>query len=89
MVYKSSISFFLVSYVILVLYLEMGFYGDIIESRCYDAIFGRNRLKTPILVLNSEYSNVEDPMLSKAKEVAIKDILEDTTYIHPELTEGE
>ena len=67
----------------------MVFYGDIINSRCYDAIFGRNGLKTPILVLNNEYSNVDDPLLDTAKQAAIKDMEEDTTYIHPELMEGE
>jgi hypothetical protein len=76
-------------YIVLVLYLKMVFYGDIINSRCYDAIFGRNGLKTPILVLNNEYSNVEDPMLNTAKEVAISDMLAETTYIHPEIVEGD
>ena len=41
----------------------MVFYGDIIDSRGYDAILVRNSRKTPILVLNNEYSNVDDPDL--------------------------
>ena len=67
----------------------MVFYSDIINSRTYDAILARNRRKSPILVLNNEYNNVDDPMLSTAKAVAIKDMEEDTTYIHPDLREVE
>tara|TARA_R100000700_G_C3154127_1_gene131878 strand:+ start:321 stop:524 length:204 start_codon:yes stop_codon:yes gene_type:complete len=67
----------------------MVFYGDIKINRGHWSIFTRSVRKTPILVLNNEYSNVDDPMLNTAKEAAIKDILEDTTYIHPELMEGE
>ena len=65
----------------------MVFYGDIIHSRAYDAIFTRNSCKSPILVFNNEYSNVDDPMLHAAKRVAISDMIENTEYIHPELTE--
>ena len=65
----------------------MVFYDDIIISRQYNGIFARNVRKTPILVLNNEYSNVDDPMLVVAKEVAIKDMRENTEYIHPELIE--
>ena len=67
----------------------MVFYGDIIDSRGYDAILARNSRKTPILVLNNEYSNVDDPMLNTAKEVAIRDMEEEITYIHPDLVEGD
>ena len=67
----------------------MVFYGDIKVNRGHWSVFKRNVRKSPILVLDNEYSNVDDPMLNTAKEVAIRDILEDTTYIHPELIEGE
>ena len=67
----------------------MVFYGDIIDSRGYDAILVRNSRKTTILVLNNEYSNVDDPMLNTAKEVAIRDMEEEITYIHPDLVEGD
>ena len=67
----------------------MVFYGDIIHSRTYDAIFKRNSCKSPILVFNNEYSNVDDPMISAAKEVAIRDMRDNTEYIHPELIDSE
>ena len=67
----------------------MVFYGDIKVNRGHWSVFKRNVRKSPVLVLNNEYSNVDDPMLNTAKEAAIRDILEDTTYIHPELMEGE
>jgi len=67
----------------------MVFYGDIINSRTYDALFVRNRRKSPILVLNNEYSNVDDPMLNVAKELAISDMRDNTEYIPPELIDSE
>ena len=67
----------------------MVFYGDIILSRTYDALFAKSGHKSPILVLNSEYSSIEDPMLNSAKEVAIHDMREETTYIHPDLIDKE
>ena len=67
----------------------MVFYGDITINRGHWLIFKKNVRKTPILVLNNEYSNVDDPLLDTAKQAAIKDMEEDTTYIHPELMEGE
>ena len=67
----------------------MVFYGDIIDSKTYDPIFAKNRRKSPILGLNNEYMNSDDPMLSKAKEVAIRDMERETTYIHPELIDKE
>ena len=65
----------------------MVFYGYIPINRGHWSIFKKNVRKTPILVLNNEYSNVDDPMLNTAKEVAIRDIIEENTYIHPELEE--
>ena len=65
----------------------MVFYGVITINRGHWSIFKKNVRKTPILVLNNEYSNVDDPMLNTAKEVAIRDIIEENTYIHPELEE--
>ena len=65
----------------------MVFYGDITINRGHWSIFKKNVRKTPILVLNNEYSNVDAPMLNTAKEVAIRDIIEENTYIHPELEE--
>ena len=82
-------SFFLVLYIILILYLQMVFYGDIILSRTYDAIFTKSGRKSPILVLNSEYSRIEDPMVSHAKEVAIRDMRDNTEYIPQELIDSE
>ena len=67
----------------------MVFYGDITDLRAYDSIFAKNRRKRPILVLNNEYMNTDDPMLSKAKEIAISDMIDNTEYIPPELIEGE
>ena len=67
----------------------MVFYGDITINRGHWSIFKKNVRKTPILVLNNEYSNVDDPLLDTAKQAAIKDMEEDTTYIHTELMEGE
>ena len=67
----------------------MVFYGDITVNRGLWSIFKRNVLKTPIIVLNNEYSNVDDPLLITAKEVAIRDIIEENTYIHPELIDKE
>ena len=67
----------------------MVFYGDITDSRVYDAIFARKRRKTPIIVLNNDYSDVDDPMLNQAKAVAIHDMREELTYIHPDLIEKE
>jgi len=67
----------------------MVFYGDIKIDRGHWSIFKRNVRKTPILVLNNEYSNVDDPMLNTAKEVAIKDMEEEVSYIHPDLKEME
>ena len=82
-------SFFLVCIYILVLYLQMVFYGDIILSRTYDALFAKSGRKSPILVLNSEYSSIEDPMLNSAKEVAIRDMRDNTEYIPEELISSE
>ena len=67
----------------------MVFYGDITVNRGHWSIFKRNVLITPIIVLNNEYSNVDDPLLITAKEVAIRDIIEENTYIHPELIDKE
>jgi hypothetical protein len=67
----------------------MVFYGDITINRGHWSIFKKNVRKTPVLVLNNEYSNVDDPLLDTAKQAAIKDMEEDTTYIHPELMEGD
>jgi|TARA_R110002020_G_C15894333_1_gene740395 hypothetical protein len=67
----------------------MVFYGDIISSRGYSSIYAKSGRKTPILVVNNEYSNVNDPMLDTAKEAAINDMLQDITYIHPEIVEGD
>ena len=67
----------------------MVFYGDIILSRTYDAIFAKSGRKTPILVLNHEYSSIEDPMVNHAKEVAISDMRDNTEYIPEELINSE
>lgn len=89
MVYKSSLFFFVVLYSILLLYYNMVIKEDIITNRVYDSIIARYGRKTPILVVNNDFYNVDDPMLSIAKDVALHDILVDNTYIHPELIEGD
>lgn len=67
----------------------MVFYGDITINRGHWSIFKKNVRKTPILVLNNEYSNVDDPKINDAKRVAISDMREEITYIHPDIIEGE
>ena len=67
----------------------MVFYGDIKIDRGHWSLFTKSVRKTPIIVLNNEYSNVNDPMLDTAKEAAINDMLQDITYIHPEIVEGD
>ena len=67
----------------------MVFYGDIKIDKGHWSIFKRNVRKTPILVVNNEYSNVDDPMLDIAKEVALRDMLDDIAYIPSELIDNE
>ena len=63
--------------------------GDIIHSVAYDALFRSYGRKTPILVVNNEFYNVDDPKLIDAKRVAISDMKDNTEYIPPELIDSE
>ena len=63
--------------------------SDIIDSVAYDMIVRSSGSKTPILIVNNECSNTCDPMINTAKEIAIRDMEEEITYIHPEIVEGD
>ena len=63
--------------------------GDIIHSVTYDAVFHSYGRKTPILVVNNEFYNVDDPKLIDAKRVALSDMKDNTEYIPPELIDSE
>ena len=67
----------------------MVFYGDIQINRGHWSIFKRNVRKTPILVPNNEYSDVDDPLLNDAKHIAIRDMRDNIEYIPPELIDNE
>ena len=67
----------------------MVFYGDITVNRGHWSIFKRNVRKTPILVPNNEYSDVDDPLLNDAKHIAIRDMRDNIEYIPPELMDNE
>ena len=64
-------------------------YGDIILSRCYDGIFIKYGRKTPVLVFNNEFYNVDDPKHEDAKQAALVDMMANIEYIPPELTDSE
>ena len=63
--------------------------GNIISLVTYDPILRKYGRRMPFLVLNNEFSNTDDPMLNIAKEVALRDMLDDTTYIPSELIDKE
>ena len=67
----------------------MVFYGDIQINRGHWSIFKRNVRKTPILVPNNEYSDIDDPLLNDAKHIAIRDMRDNIEYIPPELMDNE
>ena len=67
----------------------MVFYGDIQINRGHWSIFKRNVRKTPILVPNNEYSDIDDPLLNDAKHIAIRDMRDNIEYIPPELIDNE
>jgi hypothetical protein len=42
----------------------------------------------PFLVPNNEYMGVDDPKIEDAKQTALKDMLANVEYIHPELIDN-
>ena len=59
--------------------------GNIISLVTYDPILRKYGRKMPFLVLNNEFSNTDDPKCKDAKDTALKDMVEDVAYIHPDL----
>jgi len=76
-------------HIILVLYLKMVKLDDIIHSAVYDMISRSSGVNMPFIVANNEYSNIPDPSIINAKEVALRDMKNDNEYLHPELIESE
>ena len=62
--------------------------GIILNSVRYDGILRRYGRRMPFLVPNSEYVNVDDPKIEDAKQTALKDMLANVEYIHPELIDN-
>ena len=76
-------------HIILVLYLKMAKLEDIIHSVVYDMIARNSGVNMPFIVANNEYSNIPDPSIVDAKEVALRDMIKEEEFLHPELTESE
>ena len=76
-------------HIILVLYLKMTKLEDIIHSVVYDMIARNSGVNMPFIVANNEYSKIPDPSIVDAKEVALRDMLDDKEFLHPELTDSE
>ena len=62
---------------------------DIIHSVVYDMIARNSGVNMPFIVANNEYSNIPDPSIVDAKEVALRDMIKEEEFLHPELTESE
>ena len=62
---------------------------DIIHSVVYDMIARNSGVNMPFIVANNEYSKIPDPSIVDAKEVALRDMLDDKEFLHPELTDSE
>ena len=62
---------------------------DIIHSVVYDIAIRNLGSNMPFIVANNEYSNIPDPSIVNAKEVALRDMKNDNEYLHPELVESE
>ena len=76
-------------YIILVLYLKMAKLEDIIHSVVYDMISRNSGVNMPFIVANNEYSKIPDPSIVDAKEVALRDMVKEEEFLHPELTDSE
>ena len=76
-------------HIILVLYLKMAKLEDIIHSVVYDMIARNSGVNMPFIVANNEYSKIPDPSIVDAKEVALRDMIKEEEFLHPELTESE
>jgi len=62
---------------------------DIIHSVVYDMIARNSGVNMPFIVANNEYSNIPDPSIVNAKEVALRDMVKEEEFLHPELTDSE
>ena len=62
---------------------------DIIHSVVYDMISRNSGVNMPFIVANNEYSKIPDPSIVDAKEVALRDMMKEEEFLHPELTESE
>ena len=76
-------------YIILVLYLKMAKLEDIIHSVIYDMISRNSGVNMPFIVANNEYSKIPDPSIVDAKEVALREMVKEEEFLHPELTDSE
>ena len=76
-------------HIILVLYLKMTKLEDIIHSVVYDMIARNSGVNMPFIVANNEYSKIPDPSIVDAKEVALRDMVENKEFLHPELIDSE
>ena len=76
-------------HIILVLYLKMTKLEDIIHSVVYDMIARNSGVNMPFIVANNEYSKIPDPSIVDAKEVALRDMVKEEEFLHPELTDSE
>ena len=76
-------------HIILVLYLKMAKLEDIIHSVVYDMIARNSGVNMPFIVANNEYSKIPDPSIVDAKEVALRDMIKEEEFLHPELTDSE
>ena len=62
---------------------------DIIHSVVYDMIARNSGVNMPFIVANNEYSKIPDPSIVDAKEVALKDMVKEEEFLHPELIDSE
>ena len=62
---------------------------DIIHSVVYDMIARNSGVNMPFIVANNEYSKIPDPSIVDAKEVALRDMVKEEEFLHPELTDSE
>ena len=62
--------------------------GIILNSVTYDRIIRSYGRRMPFLVPNNEYMGVDDPKIEDAKQTALKDMLANVEYIHPELIDN-
>ena len=62
---------------------------DIIHSVVYDMIARNSGVNMPFIVANNEYSKIPDPSIVDAKEVALRDMVKEEEFLHPELIDSE